>query len=423
MTVGLTDTTIASATWTWDGGTSTGATAVVPLAAGATSSITATWSTAGTSDVDVFFRYDHPKLGEDGTDPTARPTRTRRRRTTPSTAEAVSSDDHATWSAGGVPVTTVPDLAARLALLPAGAAMVTGFASWDHYPNDDHEAYNDQLADRRAHGAAHLLGAIADRTDLTFTTTPVAPGDGYRDSLNAGGADPAHYWRATLPNVPLTDSTTIHATLTRGTADGTPPVQPPTNRPAGPATPSWFRKLQVTLQLERSRFVELKILGEVDFYTATEHALASGSTPQHLPDRPNAMDGVTDMTLDITVDDAAATWSVDASFAPSTPTRTDCGHCSARPAAAPPRSTSSARTRRSRRCSPTSRRPSPSGGDVVPLVIATAATFLLGGDRHHPGQAGDPARRRGHRVRRTGRHAGGAHRRRRDRSSDCPPAS
>ncbi len=379
VTVGLTDTTIASATWTWDGGTSTGATAVVPLAAGATTSITATYSTAGTSDVDVYFRYDHPALGEDGTDPTVTTYPYSSAPDHTSTAEAVNTEDHAAWSTGGVPVKTVPDLAARLALLPAGTATVTGHASWDHYPNDDHEAYNDQLADRRAHGAAHLLAAIADRTDLMFTTTPVGPGDGYRDSLNAGGADPAHYWRATLPNVPLTGSTTLHATLTRGTADGTPPAPPPTNRPAGPATPSWFRKLQVTLKLERSRFVELKILGEVDFYTATEHALASGSTPQHLPDRPNTMDGVTDMTLDITVDDAAATWSVDASFRavegdtdglwtlnrPASGSTTAIDLVGAYAALAPVLAD----------VAPAG----PSGGDVVPLVIATAATFLLGG--------------------------------------------
>ena len=357
VTVGLADTTIASATWTWDGGTSTGATAVVPLAAGATSSITVTWSTAGTSDVDVYFRYNRPAVGDDGTDPTATTYPYSSDPHSTSTTEAVSTADDAIWTTGGVPLTTVPDLTARLALLPAGTATVTGHASWDHYPNDDHEAFNDQLADRRARGAAHLLDTIAGRGDLTFTTTPVGPGDGYRDSRNTGGADPAHYWRATLPNVPLTGSTAIHATLTRGTTNGTPPAQPPSSRPAGPATPSWFRKLQVTLKLERSRFVELKILGEVDFYTATEHALASGSTPQHLPDRPNAMDGVTDMTLDITVDDAAATWSVDASFR-AVEGDTDGLWTLHRPSERQHalRSTSSARTQRSRPCSPTSPR-------------------------------------------------------------------
>jgi hypothetical protein len=176
----------------------------------------------------------------------------------------------------------------------------------------------------------------------------------------------------------LSATTTITATLTRGTDDGNQQAPPPSPRPAPPASPSWFRKLRIQLVLERSRFVSLKILGEVDFYTATEKQLASAQTPQHLPTRPdNSMDGVTDMTLDIVVDDAAASWTVDASFRavdadvdglwtlyrPTSGSTTAIDIIGAYAALAPVLASTAPA--------------SPSGGDMVPLAIETAGVLAL----------------------------------------------
>ncbi|HET6877409.1 MAG TPA: hypothetical protein VFH38_07755, partial [Jatrophihabitans sp.] len=321
VTVALTDSSITSVQWAWDGGGSaSGASATVPLGAGATISVTATYPTSGTADVDVYFRYDHPKAGEDGTDGavTSYPYSTAADNT--HSTESADATVHADWTPGGHAVAGDLDLKARLALLPAGSVTVSGFASFDaaDYDTDEHRRYNDALANRRAAGAAALLHGLADRSDVTFTPAVLAigGGQGYADSQAQFGTTPArHFWRATLPNVPLAGTDQVTATIIRGTTQGTPPAHAPTPRQPPPASPSWFRKLQLRLDLERSRFKELKILGEVDLYTATEQQLAHAQTPQHLPTRPdNSNDGVTDMTLDILVDDAAASWTVDASF-------------------------------------------------------------------------------------------------------------
>jgi hypothetical protein len=382
VTVGLVDNTVTTVEWTWDGGGhATGATAHVPVAAIGTVHVTATYPTTGTADLDVYFRYDHPKVGEDGTDPaqSAYPFSTNHANT--HTTSAATEGDGAQWSGGGQDVAGNADIQARLALLPAGNAVVTGYASFDSdddsYATPAHATYNDHLAERRAQGAAHLLQGMHSRHDLTITAATVVPGTGYAASRNAPGEPRSNFWRATLPNVPLSGSESVSGTLARNSQQSAPP----TPRSAPPANPSWFRKLRVQLVLERSRFVSLKILGQVDFYTGTERQLAHADTPQHLPTRPdNSMDGVTDMTLDIIIDDAAASWTVDASFRAvdvdvdglwtvHRPTGggdpTFINVLGAYSALAPVLAATAPA--------------SPAGGDMVPLAIASAAVIALAG--------------------------------------------
>ena len=389
VTVGITDNTATNLSWTWDGGGSaTGATATIPLTAGQQVAVTVTRATSGTSDLDIFYRYDHPHAAEDGTAQGPPNFAFSRDPANTHTTEAAAQGNGAQWTADGQAVAGNADIGARLSLLPGPATVnVTGFASFDSvddsYDTPEHRSYNDLLANRRAAGAADLLGSLAQtagRTDITFIPSQVSPGSGAGFAASKGdrGTPGSHYWRATAAAIPLGGQETITGTVSRMTDSGTPPPQPPAARTPPPPPPSWFRKLQLQVKLERSRFVYLKILGEVDFYTATEKQLASAQTPEHLPTRPpNSMDGVTDMILVITVDDAAAKWSVDAIFRavdsdvdglwtlyrPSAGSTTAIDVVGAYAALAPVLAD----------IAPAS----PSGADVVPLLIASAAVIAL----------------------------------------------
>jgi large repetitive protein len=388
VTVGITDAAATALSWTWDGGGSaTGATATIPLTAGQQVSVTATRATSGTADLDVFYRFDRPRATEDGTGQGPPNFAFSEDAANTHTTEATTADDGAQWATDGQDVVGNTDIAARLGLLaPAATVNVTGFASFDStddsYDTPEHRIYNDRLANRRAAGVADLLTKLAQtvgRTNITFQPSHVSEGsgDGFAASKADRGTPGSHYWRATAAGIPLPGQESISGVVSRMTDTGTPAVPPPAPRDSPPPSPSWFRKLQLQVKLERSRFVFLKILGEVDFYTATEQQLASAQTPQHLPARSNSMDGVTDMILQITVDDAAATWSVDAVFRavdadvdglwtayrPTAGSTTAIDVLGAYAALAPVLA----------EVAPAS----PSSGDVVPLLIASGSVIAL----------------------------------------------
>src|SRR5207249_5821565 len=64
VTVALTDG--ASAAWTWDGGSATGASATITLPPGQQVPVTASRTiAAATGDLHVYYRFDHPGPTED----------------------------------------------------------------------------------------------------------------------------------------------------------------------------------------------------------------------------------------------------------------------------------------------------------------------------------------------------------------------
>lgn len=273
--------------WSWDGGGSaTGDTATIPVAAGSTVSVTATWTpAAGQQTRACYFRFDHP-TGRPGTPNDAETSAT----------PAMDATSAASWQPPGGAFTLGEDV------VPNGATVtVTGYASFDGDDSDRAESYNQALSARRQAVLTQLLSTL--RPDLHPTQgTP----NGFTDSHSQGG-DRSGWWKATVAYTPP-GPVTVTGTLTRPAAP--PPTDPSTNDPvpAKPSRPDWFRKLGARVTLVRSTFVRCEVYGEFDIQTATESKLHGSG--QYI----DPMDGVTDANIKVIVDDTTKSWRVEASL-------------------------------------------------------------------------------------------------------------
>jgi hypothetical protein len=291
----------AAPTWRIDGGAPTTApTVTVAVAARSERQVSVTRARTSATPLAAYWPFDLPGPGNDRLNESSPPR-------APYSA-GVAHDRPAVDQAGSQWETGAQllcdTLAARLARLPTGTALtVTGYASYepDSTAPPDH---NQRLSERRA-GA---LKALIDETRPGLAVTARGVG-------NSIHRDPAHrsepasaYWRAQVDqDVPDASDETVTGTVSRGTAD-VPVQQPPPPSPTTPAPEprhaSWFRRLRVELELQRSRFVRLEITGEVDLVTATEragHGLHGNAA--------DPMDGVTSFSARVTVDDATGSWT------------------------------------------------------------------------------------------------------------------
>ncbi|MBA3414391.1 MAG: hypothetical protein H0U10_04095, partial [Chloroflexia bacterium] len=286
----------ATPTWTVDGGTpTTSATLTIAVTQGTQRQISATRARASTTKLASYWPFDHPEPGEDRLheDPPRAPY-------SQATAHDKPALDRAgvQWSTGARLLSQT--LAARLASLSPGSGLtITGYASFE--PGSTAPAdYNPRLSERRA----KALKALIDEAKPGLNVT--ASGAGHTMHQANITDPPSNYWRAEVnESVPDAGDETITGTVSRGSANTPVTQRPPTTTPPPePGHANWFRRIRVELELHRSRFVRLEITGEIDLVTATE---AAGHA---LPRNPsNEMDGVTAFSARITVDDATGSWT------------------------------------------------------------------------------------------------------------------
>lgn len=283
-----------STAWTWDGGGSvTGDTATIPVAAGATVGVSALRTFGVSASVDCYFRFDRPAD----------------RAGSPSDAEvsatpAAGRTSSASWQAPGGSFTLSTDA------VPSGAAVtVTGYASYDGDDSARAKQYNLGLSGRRQQVLTSWIAA--HRADLAVTQgTP----NGFTASQAAGG-DSSPWWRAGV-DYTSPGPVTIAGTLARPAA---PPPTAPTGdqQPAKPSRPDWFRKLGARVTLVQGTFVRCEVYGEFDVQTAAEDKIpGSGAYIGSGTDigSTNSMDGVIDAVVRVVLDEATKSWEVDASL-------------------------------------------------------------------------------------------------------------
>jgi large repetitive protein len=272
--------------WTWNGGSHTGATATIPVAAGPAVGVTAVWTPAGGQQTKTcYFRDDHP---------TGRPGVANDSET--SATPAVDPTSTASWQPPGGAFALGEDV------VPHGVHVtVTGYASYDGDPSQRAIDYNAALSGRRQAVLTQLLARV--RSDLVVDQ---GTANGFTDSHAAGG-DRRPWWKATVTYTPP-GPVTVTGTLTRPASP--PPTDPHTSDPVPPKPhrPDWFRRLGARVTLVQSTFVRCEVYCEFDMQTATESKLHGSG--QYI----DPMDGVTDADIKVIVDDTTKSWRVEASL-------------------------------------------------------------------------------------------------------------
>lgn len=287
--------------WSWPGGSATGDTAEIPVAAGATVTVTAT-RTVTPAAIEAFSAYmlfDHPTTTEFPTTPSTNWTTVEGNiRTSP----ASSSQQ---W--GNAQPFLGPDSRARLAQIPKSTPLVVeGFASFEGATDPGKVKHNLELSRRRRDALVQLL-----KTELQFTA--VTPGTAHGQTAAAGDVAPRSpsWWRATAEPAladPITE--TVTAELTRPAAATTTEVDP---EPTRPLVPDCFRKIGVRVELIRGTFVRAELYGEFDVRTAAEARLDE-HTDEELPARTNPSDGICTFLVRLKVAEDRSSWETSAEF-------------------------------------------------------------------------------------------------------------
>lgn len=291
--------------WTWTGGGSaTGATAVVPVAAGATVNVTAT-RTANTTSTQTFSLYtlfNRPKPQHFGQGNTA---------WADNPANTGSSPAASRTGWGSTRPFLDPDTEARIGQIPLGTTItVEGFASYEGDDDGGTVDVNQGLSERRRDVLLHLLNTIFGRPPADLV-----PGTAWGHTKAEGTTNPApdapDWWRATASyqlTTPLTE--TVTAELTRPPAPPTTAIDPEPHRPL---VPDCFRKTGVRVELIRGTFVRAEIYGEFDVRTAAEARLDQ-HTDEELPARTNPSDGICTFLVRLAVAEDRASWTTKAEF-------------------------------------------------------------------------------------------------------------
>lgn len=353
--------------WSWPGGSTTGETATVPVAEGATVSVTATRTLPTT--IDCYMLFDRPEVDEEVGPFSGIADRT----------HTEPAGTRVAW-AGGYDFTSSRSIE-RFAEYPTGTTWaVDGYASYEGDNTPRQQERNEELSRRRRDVMVTILREKAE------LGTAVSAGAVHGHAVARGDTPPpdgrsfppgsASWWRATATaSIPGSPTETATADLERPSTPGpVPDVDPaPTQAPR----PDCFRKLGARVELIRGTFVRAEIYGEFDFHTAAEQRLdASGADP--LPPRTNPSDGISTFLVRMRITEDRSSWDVTAEFRAvegdldglaksevstpgSSPGLNVLGAVSALSpllAAATP--------------------PSPRDGELVPLVVVSAAAIGIG---------------------------------------------
>jgi large repetitive protein len=293
--------------WSWPGGSATGATAEIPVAAGATVAVTAvrTVTPANVEPFSAYMLFKRPTAAEFPSGPS---TDWALNPTSMGSSPASSRDG---W--GGAQPFLGADSIARLAQIPKNTPItVEGFASYEGRDDPDTVDRNLRLSERRRDALVHVL---TTHKELLFTNVTAGDAHGHEDAKNASGTDPApgsSAWRrATAKVTPASPSTeTITAELTRPSAPTVTDVDP---EPQRPLVPDCFRKLGVRVELIRGTFVRAEVYGEFDVRTAAEARLDE-HTSDELPARTNPSDGICTFLVRLRIAEDRSSWLVSAEF-------------------------------------------------------------------------------------------------------------
>ncbi|MBB5791234.1 DUF6603 domain-containing protein [Jiangella mangrovi] len=290
--------------WSWPGGSATGPTAQIPVAAGPPVTVTATRTvTAATvAPFSMYTLFDRPKKAEFPSPPANDWTRNP---VNVGTAPASSRDG---W--GSTPSFLGEDSLARLEQLPKDTPIeVEGFASYENKDDADTVDWNQELSERRRDALIHLL-TTHPRLEFTAVTPGTAHGQGEAKGSTAPAPGASDWWRATATPEPADDTVeTITAELTRPPAE-TGDVDP---EPQRPLVPDCFRKIGVRVELIRGTFVRAEVYGEFDVRTAAEARLDE-HTSEELPARTNPSDGICTFLVRLRIAEDRANWLASAEF-------------------------------------------------------------------------------------------------------------
>ncbi len=296
-------------TWTWPGGSATGATAQIPVASGATVAVTVT-RTVTPATVEAFSAYtlfDRPKASQfpsgDSTDWTVNPINL-------ATSPAASRTGF-----GSAQPFLGTDSLARLAQIPKNTKLtVEGFASYEGHDDAGQVEWNQKLSERRRDALIHLL---TTHEELKFTNVVTGTAHGQQAAKDAPATPglPAPgssaWWRATAtPELAGPSTETITAELTRPPTKAVDDIDP---EPQRPLVPDCFRKLGVRVELIRGTFVRAEVYGEFDVRTAAEARLDE-HTSDELPPRTNPSDGICTFLVRFRIAEDRSSWLTSAEF-------------------------------------------------------------------------------------------------------------
>lgn len=354
-----------SITWTWDGGgTATGPTAQIPVAAGATVSVSAT--RALPTEIECFMLFDRPRSGSASA--------LRAWALNPANTRTDHAGSRTGW-AGGTDFLATTSLA-RFDEYPAGTTWdVEGFASYEGDDSPSTQQWNRDLSKRRRDA---LVTIMQERTSIPDTAITAGTFHGHsqaRVSTNppAGASD---WWRAVATaTVPGGPTQTTTADLHRPTTPAPVPDVDPT--PTTPPTPDCFRKLGFRVELRRGTFVRAEVYGEFDIQTAAEQRLAANSS-ESLPPRTNPSDGISTFLVRLRIAEDRTSWDVTAEFrakegdldglakleAPATGSSTGINILGAVVTLSPLLAAVTP--------------PSPRDAEIVPMLVATGAAVAIG---------------------------------------------
>ncbi|GAA3907308.1 hypothetical protein [Microbacterium invictum] len=334
---GETDTTVTvrleprrSVAWTGPGGTHTGETLTVPVAAGAPVQVTATIPAGVAQTAGCWFHFDRPTAGQLPPAPSPAPvpplTPAEQTREDARLAWADSNDDmrttpastRTTSASGGERFETA--MANRIAQIGAGQTItVDGYASHEAPGSTAQDAHNLDLSRRRLEAAVRALRS-AGFTDVQAGT---AHGSGFANSTSviAGlmdGISPrpapgaSFWWLAVAHWQPLPATEEVcRADIVRTPEPPAPRTDP---RPPEARRPDCFRKIGVRVEIVRDTLVRAEIYGEFDIETAVESSLARrGEGPLRTGGR-NPSDGICLFLVRLRLSEDRAAWDVTGEF-------------------------------------------------------------------------------------------------------------
>lgn len=280
----------ATADWTWTGGSASSVDHVeVPVATGATVSVTATPAAPQVQTLDCYYLFDHPSPSEVTSYPND-PTTTSSAAAAGRGAFTSATDFHAVATQ-------------RLAATPAGTTWsVDGYASYEG--PEQQPGHNLHLSERRRDVAVAIL------TSLGFTAT-AGTANGHSDARTSTDPTASRWWRATAtPSTPAAP-VPVRGHITRTAAQPPAATDPAPHRPG---RPDCFHKLGATVELVRSTFIRCEVYGEFDVETAAESRLAAhGDTPLRTGPR-NPQDGVCTFKVVLKIAEDQGSWLASGEF-------------------------------------------------------------------------------------------------------------
>ena len=363
VTVGL-EPAGGTLSWSWTGGgTATGDTAVIPVAAGTTVTVTATRSRPAASPVtsSCYMLFDKPaatNLADFATNPDK--TRTQPAETRDGFGAAPRYRDTANHDF----LTALP---------PATGWTVEGFASYEGDDSAGQRERNQKLSERRRDVLVSRL------REFGFTSVTAGTAHGHAPAKASTIPASGEWWRATATGtLAAAADETVTGTVTRPPTPTTPPPVPENRDPAPtpPPVPDCFHKIGVRVELLRGTFIRAEVYGEFDIQTAAEQRLAASSTATP-PARTNPSDGICAFFVRLRIAEDRSSWDVTADFRAieadldglakwqsGTGSQTALNIVGAVAALSPLLAAATP--------------PSPTAGELVPMVIAGAAAVAIG---------------------------------------------